>query len=523
MESISSMRRARNPVEGDEPAQQVLRRRNRELELLSRASQAFISTLDLDQVLAIVLDEVRHVLDVTACSAWLVDLDSGDLVCRQVTDPQGDIIRGWRLAPGQGLAGWVIQHGQSLNVPDVRVDERHYEEVDRKTGLLLHSILTVPLRVKDEVRGVIQVVDANVGRFDATDVMLLESLASTAAIAVENARLYEEADRLRLFNQNIVQSMEEGILLKDSYGRITFVNPRCAEMLGYSPSDLRGRMWKSLVAPEDVAQVDEGGEEQASGLSRRYEIALLTKQGERVQVMISARSLIETAPRTMGGSHLAGRLLVITNINERVRMEQALRDSEERYRTLFEQANDAIFLNSEDDRIVDVNQRACELSGYTREELLAMSVSDLQAPEVRRPKGSAIRYELERYGGAPFETLDLHRDGTRIPVEVSTSRIAGPESGLTLSIVRDIRERKRAEAERERLIAELQEALAKIKTLRGLIPICAACKKIRDDQGYWQQVEVYVRDHSEAEFSHGLCPDCAQRLYPDLFKEEANE
>jgi PAS domain S-box-containing protein len=517
------MEQAKNRADADETAEQVLRQRNRELELLSRASQAFISTLDLDQVLATVLDEVRHVLDVTACSAWLVDPDSGDLVCRQVTDPQRDILRGWRLAPGQGLAGWAVQHKESLNVPDALADERHYADADRETGLPLRSILTVPLRVKDEVRGVIQVVDASVGRFDGTDVMVLESLASTAAIAVENARLYEEADKLRAFNQNIVQSLEEGILLKDAQDRITFVNPRCAEVLGYSPNELTGRLWKSLVAPEYAAQVDEGSEEQSSSLGRRYEMALLTKQGSRVQVLISARPVVENAPRAAGKGHLAGSLLVITNISERVRMEQALRESEERYRALFEQANDAIFLDAEDDQIIDVNQRACELMGYSREELLAMTVPDLQAPEVRKPKGSAIKYELERFGGVPFETLNLHRDGTRIPVEVSTSPIAGQESGLVLAIVRDIRERKRAENERERLIGELQEALAKIRTLRGLIPICSACKKIRDDQGYWQQVEVYVRDHSEAEFSHGLCPDCARRLYPDIFQEEAHE
>ncbi len=68
--------------------------------------------------------------------------------------------------------------------------------------------------------------------------------------------------------------------------------------------------------------------------------------------------------------------------------------------------------------------------------------------------------------------------------------------------------------ERERLISELQEALSKVKQLSGYLPICASCKKIRDDQGYWQQIEAYIRDHSEAEFSHGICPECAKRLYP---------
>jgi two-component system cell cycle sensor histidine kinase/response regulator CckA len=78
-------------------------------------------------------------------------------------------------------------------------------------------------------------------------------------------------------------------------------------------------------------------------------------------------------------------------------------------------------------------------------------------------------------------------------------------------------ERKRAEAEREKLIKELQDAIARINKLNGLLPICAHCKKIRDDKGYWNQIESYIREHSEAEFSHGICPDCAQELYPEFF------
>ena len=84
----------------------------------------------------------------------------------------------------------------------------------------------------------------------------------------------------------------------------------------------------------------------------------------------------------------------------------------------------------------------------------------------------------------------------------------GSQIGLFLS-------RKRVEAERERLVMELQEALTNIKTLRGLLPICAACKKIRDDSGCWNRVEDYVRDRSQAEFTHGICPDCARKMHPD--------
>jgi hypothetical protein len=79
---------------------------------------------------------------------------------------------------------------------------------------------------------------------------------------------------------------------------------------------------------------------------------------------------------------------------------------------------------------------------------------------------------------------------------------------------------KQADKEKSVVIAELQKALKKVKTLSGFLPICASCKKIRDDQGYWNQIEVYISEHSEAEFSHGICPECAQKLYPDIYNEK---
>jgi len=79
-------------------------------------------------------------------------------------------------------------------------------------------------------------------------------------------------------------------------------------------------------------------------------------------------------------------------------------------------------------------------------------------------------------------------------------------------------ERKKMEVEREGLVQELKEALAKVKLLSGFLPICCSCKKIRDDQGYWQQIESYISDHSNAEFSHGLCPECSKKLYPEYYQ-----
>ncbi|SPQ02079.1 conserved hypothetical protein [Candidatus Sulfobium mesophilum] len=78
---------------------------------------------------------------------------------------------------------------------------------------------------------------------------------------------------------------------------------------------------------------------------------------------------------------------------------------------------------------------------------------------------------------------------------------------------------QKAEEEREKLTSQLQQALAEVKTLSGLLPTCASCKNIRDDKGNWNQMEVYIRDHSQAEFSHGICPDCAKKLYAENSKD----
>ncbi|MBM4349468.1 MAG: DUF3365 domain-containing protein [Deltaproteobacteria bacterium] len=83
-------------------------------------------------------------------------------------------------------------------------------------------------------------------------------------------------------------------------------------------------------------------------------------------------------------------------------------------------------------------------------------------------------------------------------------------------IKREDLKRRMVEEEREKLIQELEETVIKVRMLSGLLPICASCKKVRDDKGYWTQIETYIRDHSEAEFSHGICPECMKKLYPDL-------
>ncbi len=132
----------------------------------------------------------------------------------------------------------------------------------------------------------------------------------------------------------------------------------------------------------------------------------------------------------------------------------------DRYRALFQNASDAFILANERDEILDVNQKACDLLGYTREELLTMHVPDLQAPEVRGEVGSVIKNEVERHGGHAFESIDIRKDGTRIPVEVGISKFLYGDEKLVLSSIRDITERKQAEEK----LREFQNQLKKTYT-----------------------------------------------------------
>ena len=351
-------------------SEETLWRRTRELELLNRASQALSSTLDLDQVLVTVLEEVRRLLGVVATSVWLIDPETDELICRQATGPRNEIVRGWRLAAGEGLAGWVARSGESLIVPDIKTDERHSKQVDQETGLALRSVLGIPLLVKQKVIGVLQVVDAKVGRFDTTDLGLLEPLAAEAAIAIENARLYAETDKLRAFNENIVQSLEEGILLENAAGEITFVNRKAAELLGYTPEELTGRHWADIVVPDRQADIEVGDTDPTTGVIIRYETALLTKNGSQMPVIVSARWLYEEG-------RLVGVLSAFTDITARRQVEAALRESGEQYRTLFESSPEAITLIDLDGRILACNDATVQITGIPKEQMVGKPFADL--------------------------------------------------------------------------------------------------------------------------------------------------
>jgi len=178
---------------------------------------------------------------------------------------------------------------------------------------------------------------------------------------------------------------------------------------------------------------------------------------------------------------------------------------------LVENMVDSMIVLDTDNLIVDINPASAATFKLTPKQMIGQIVLKF-IPMVANldsflQSGDYAQMEIDLGNVQPNRQFELRfsvlRDQSSQPI------------GKSL-VLRDITEKKKAEAEREKLIHDLQEALNQVKTLSGLLPICAHCKKIRDDQGYWREVEIYIEKHSDVGFSHGICPECLEKHYPEI-------
>jgi PAS domain S-box-containing protein len=206
----------------------------------------------------------------------------------------------------------------------------------------------------------------------------------------------------------------------------------------------------------------------------------------------------------------------ITTIgSEWQQLQSDIRDETQRLAAVVRDSNDAITLQDLDGNILAWNHGAHLMYGWNEEEALGMNIQQLVPEQCRQEALWLVRQLSAGEEITSFETQRMTKDGRVLDVWLTLTALKNPQHEIyaVASTERDISERKKAEAERERY---LQEALQKLKILSGLLPICASCKKIRDDKGYWNQIESYIHNHSEAEFSHSICPECAKKLYPEI-------
>lgn len=197
--------------------------------------------------------------------------------------------------------------------------------------------------------------------------------------------------------------------------------------------------------------------------------------------------------------------------------EIRLRESEGRLKAVLEAVQVGIILvNAETHEVVDANPAALRLLRRPLEDVRGQVCHQLLCPT---DEGNCPITDLhQEVDNSERELLTADGGSLSILKTVVRVQLEGQEHLLESFI--DISERKAAEAEREKLIDELQKALSEIRTLRGFLPICASCKKIRDDEGYWHQIESYIQRRADVDFTHSICPDCQDRLYGDLFDDE---
>lgn len=194
---------------------------------------------------------------------------------------------------------------------------------------------------------------------------------------------------------------------------------------------------------------------------------------------------------------------------------QKIEESEKKYRTLVESANEVICI-IQDARVVFANQKMEGLLGVPRDKITGKPFADFVFPEDRE---MVVSHYTDRIGhrDAPesynFRVVNNLGEPIWVVIAATLTEYGGKDA--VIALMTNINRLKALESEKEKIIYELKEALAKVKVLSGFLPICAWCKKIRDDKGYWNQIETYLREHSEAEFSHSICPECMEKLKKD--------
>jgi signal transduction histidine kinase/DNA-binding response OmpR family regulator len=190
-------------------AEEILKRRSEALAALNNAGQALTSTLDLDKVLAQAMSEARAMLSAEAASVILHDPTTDELVFAASDGPGSEDLLGARMPAEAGIAGWTLREAQPLLIKDAQEDPRFYADIDTATGMTTRSLLAVPLKYKDRVIGVIEAINRSNRHFDEHDLEILSILAGSAAIAIENARLYEaEREQRILVEQSHAQLVQ---------------------------------------------------------------------------------------------------------------------------------------------------------------------------------------------------------------------------------------------------------------------------------------------------------------------------
>jgi PAS domain S-box-containing protein len=201
---------------------------------------------------------------------------------------------------------------------------------------------------------------------------------------------------------------------------------------------------------------------------------------------------------------------------------EKLRNSEKHYRILMDESMDPTFSFYADGTYRYVNNAFATGVGKPLDEIIGRKIWDVFEKNEADKRFALVKKVFAEGNAEEIEVRVPHTRGDTY--YLTTVKPILNDSGAVETVIctsKNITKRKLAEIALEKERDNLLQALKEIKTLAGLLPICSSCKKIRDDKGYWNQIESYISEHSKAEFSHGICPECARRLYPDFHIDQA--
>ncbi len=380
----------------------------------------------------------------------------------------------------------VRQRGQKRQRGEQTVG-RYEIKIVRKNGSEKWVTVTgATTMVKKKIAGVISLVD--IDHYKQTEAIIKAS-----------------EDKFRSLFNNAV----EGVFHSTLKGKLLEANLAWARIFRYPSveeaiNDITHTIHQLYVDPADCTKAIYMLKNK--GYIKNYECRLYRKDKTTFWAILNARltTLPDGTPCIQG---------FIANINKRKLAEEVLRESEERFRLLVENAPDGIFVQT-GGQFAYVNNAAAKMFGAERSSvLIGQPVLSRIHPGYHELVHEHIRsLNVDRKAVPVIGQQYLKFDGTTFDVDVSAVPFVFDNEEGAIVFFRDISDRKRAEKEKEKLLDELKAALAKVKVLSGFLPICAWCKKIRDDKGYWNQIETYIKEHSEAEFSHSICPECMEKL-----------
>ncbi len=288
---------------------------------------------------------------------------------------------------------------------------------------------------------------------------------------------------------------------KDREHRFLYLNKAAANFLGHPSEKMVGRTDTDFFPEAQVRVFWEKDDEVFRSGKESVNEELLTDAAGVSHTIVTCKRVFKDGE---------GNAILVGVINDITAMRKAHSELS-MFRKLLENSNDAIFIvNQLDGAFLDVNETACRRLGYPRATLLRMNVRDIEEISAGADGWRDLKTKILASENLLIVGRHKRADGTTFPVEVSVSKAEIDGKTYILANARDISERKK-----------MEEAMSEVDALRGLIPICAKCKKIRDDKGFWQKVETYLEKHSSARFTHGLCKECMQELYgkESWFKE----